>query len=48
MIANWRLFLEAFCLLSMPVFMCFQRGCFGTFSGPSASRIGAKTVSIFV
>ena len=41
-------FLEAFCLLSLPVFRCFQSDHFRTFSGPSASRIGDKIVSISV
>ena len=41
-------FLEAFCLLSVPVFRCFQSDHFRTFSGPSASRIGDKIVSISV
>ena len=40
-----RLSFKAFCLLFMPVFMCFQRDHFGTFSlsGHSASRFGART-----
>ena len=40
--------LKAFCLLSVPVFRCFQSDHFRTFSGSSASRIGDKIVSISV
>ena len=39
------LFLEAFGLLSVPVFRCFQSDHFRTFSGPSASRIEDEIVS---